>query len=489
MNVESTASRAGHGASERAKRVDSTFRLSLPFSERRVLLLVGDALAINGAVLAALYLWAWTGASAFTLGFVRARWYWFPILTALWWFLTFLGDLYDVSIASRRFEVTRRIGMVAAGLLIAYLAAYFFLPRDALPRLFILFFVMISLIDTLLWRWTYATVFTLPPFRCRVLIVGAGWAGNTIAKVLAEHSDTDYHVIGFVDDDPRKQGVEVAGFPVLNDSRDLVALVQARRIEKIVLAITHFMRGDLFQALMDCGTSGIHIVRMPVLYEQLTRRVPIEHIGRNWIIEAMNGLSALGRLALWAKRLSDIFLGLIGTLVFLILLPFIALAITLDCPGPIFYRQARLGRGGRPFRVWKLRTMVPNAEDDGKAQWAKEDDDRITRVGKLLRKTRLDELPQVLNVLRGEMSIIGPRPERPEFIAELQEQIPFYRTRLCVKPGLTGWAQVHYGYGNSVEDALVKLQYDLYYIRHWSLWLDLCILFKTVGVVLQCKGM
>jgi lipopolysaccharide/colanic/teichoic acid biosynthesis glycosyltransferase len=175
-------------------------------------------------------------------------------------------------------------------------------------------------------------------------------------------------------------------------------------------------------------------------------------------------------------------------MVLLVLLPFIALAIALDCPGPVFYRQVRSGRGGRQFQVWKLRTMVPNAEEEGKPQWATEEDERVTRVGRILRKTRLDELPQVINVMRGEMSIVGPRPERPEFIEELQERIPFYRTRLTIKPGLTGWAQIFYGYGSTVEDALIKLQYDLYYIRHWSLWLDLYVILKTVGVVLTLRG-
>jgi exopolysaccharide biosynthesis polyprenyl glycosylphosphotransferase len=216
--------------------------------------------------------------------------------------------------------------------------------------------------------------------------------------------------------------------------------------------------------------------------------VPVEHVERGWVVESMNNLQPLTRPSRWAKQGLDVALGIAGGAVLLVLLPFVALAITLDCPGPIFYRQVRSGLGGRPFRVWKLRTMVPDAEEEGRPQWAKEEDERITGVGRILRKTRLDELPQVINVVRGEMSIVGPRPERPEFIEELQERIPFYRTRLTVKPGLTGWAQIYYGYGNSVEDSLMKLQYDLYYVRHWSLWLDLYIILKTVGVVLRLRG-
>jgi exopolysaccharide biosynthesis polyprenyl glycosylphosphotransferase len=291
-----------------------------------------------------------------------------------------------------------------------------------------------------------------------------------------------------VDDDPEKQDATVASLPVLGSSHALLTLVQAQQVDEIVMAITHHLEGELVQALMDCRAAGVHVTRMPVLYEQLTRRVPVEHIERGWVIEVMNNLSAQHQLERWLKRLLDIALGLVGALIFLILSPFLALAITLDCPGPIFYRQMRLGLGGQPYQMLKLRTMVPNAEEDGEARWARVDDERITRVGRVLRKMRLDELPQVFNVLRGEMSIVGPRPERPEFIAGLQEQVPFYRTRLVVKPGLTGWAQIHYGYGNTVEDALIKLQYDLYYIRHWSIWMDLYVMSRTLEVMLRFRG-
>jgi exopolysaccharide biosynthesis polyprenyl glycosylphosphotransferase len=488
MGVKTQDLGSVHNAREQAEQPVVPFRVTLPFSERRALLTVVDALIVNGAVLAALYLWARVDGSAFELAFVRPRWFWFPLLTALWWLLAHLGDLYDVPVAGQRLEATQRIGWVGLGLLIVYLAVYFFLPRNVLPRWFFLFFMGIALTGVLTWRWAYATIFTLPSFRRRVLIAGAGWAGRTIAQALARHSNADYHVVGFVDDAPQKQGARVAGLPVMGSSRDLLAVVQAQRVDEVVVAVTHRMRGGLFQALMDCRAAGVHVIRMPALYEQLTRRVPVEHVERGWVIEAVNDLPTLHRPAQWVKRLLDVALGLVGALIFLFLLPFLALAITLDCPGPIFYRQLRLGLGGQPYRIFKLRTMVPHAEEDGQARWAAADDERITRTGRFLRKMRLDELPQVFNVLRGEMSIVGPRPERPEFIAELQERIPFYRTRLCVKPGLTGWAQIHYGYGNSVEDALIKLQHDLYYIRHWSPWLDLYVVLKTVGVVLRCGG-
>jgi exopolysaccharide biosynthesis polyprenyl glycosylphosphotransferase len=189
-----------------------------------------------------------------------------------------------------------------------------------------------------------------------------------------------------------------------------------------------------------------------------------------------------------AKRLLDLIIVFFALPVMLIFIPLVALAIKLDSPGPVFYRQVRCGRSGKPFMIYKFRTMYVDAERDGKARWATKDDPRITRVGRLLRKTRLDELPQVLNILQGEMSIVGPRPERPEFVEELKQVIPYYHTRLLVKPGLTGWAQVQFNYTSSVEDTVTKLQYDLYYIHRWTLWLDIYIMFRTISVVIGLKG-
>jgi len=488
MNVEAQITGVGQDTREQAERSAPAFRVVLPFSERRVLLILGDALLINSAVLVALYLWGRVDEYRFSTSFARAHWFWFPLLTGAWWLLAWLCDLYDVPVASRRSEIGRRIVLVVLGLVAGYLLLYFLSPRNALPRLFFLFFSGVVLAGTVLWRWIYVTVFTLPSLCRRVLIVGAGWAGRTLAQMLCEREPADYQVVGFVDDDPAKQGTAVVDLPVLGGSADLRSLVRACRADEVVLAITHEMRGELFQALLDCRAMGIQMIRMPDLYEQLTRRVPVEHINEGWVLDALNGPSALARLERATKRLLDLIFGLLGLIGLGLLIPFVALAIRLDDGGAVFYAQVRAGLNGKPFRVIKFRTMRSDAEDDGHPRWAQRDDDRVTRVGHFLRRVRLDELPQVFNVLRGDMSIVGPRPERPEFIAELQERIPFYRTRLVVKPGLTGWAQTHYEYGNSVEDALIKLQYDLYYIRHWSFWMDLYVIVRTIGVMLRFQG-
>jgi lipopolysaccharide/colanic/teichoic acid biosynthesis glycosyltransferase len=227
---------------------------------------------------------------------------------------------------------------------------------------------------------------------------------------------------------------------------------------------------------------------MPVMYEALTGRVPVEHVGRHWYVSLPVGATPPGRFYTAVTRTGDILFALLGLLLLAVVAPFVWLGNRLWSPGPLLYSQVRVGRAGSLYRIVKFRTMVPDAEKQTGAVWAKDRDPRITSFGNLLRRSRLDELPQVWNILRGEMGLIGPRPERPEFVAQLAEQIPFYRSRHAVKPGLTGWAQVRYRYGASVEDALIKLQYDLYYIKYQSLWLNLLILYKTVRVVIGMQG-
>jgi exopolysaccharide biosynthesis polyprenyl glycosylphosphotransferase len=206
------------------------------------------------------------------------------------------------------------------------------------------------------------------------------------------------------------------------------------------------------------------------------------------IFQMIEDKALFDRLKLGFKRLADLTLSALGLILILPVMFLVALSIRIDTAGPIFYRQIRLGRGGKPFSIIKFRSMLMNAEQDGKPRWATRRDKRITRVGAFLRRTHLDELPQLLNVLRGDMSLVGPRPERPEFIEQLQQKIPFYRTRLMIKSGVTGWAQINYDYGNTVEDAKIKLQYDFYYLRHWSMRLDVYILFQTFWKVFKFNG-
>jgi lipopolysaccharide/colanic/teichoic acid biosynthesis glycosyltransferase len=227
---------------------------------------------------------------------------------------------------------------------------------------------------------------------------------------------------------------------------------------------------------------------MAQLYEDQLRRVPVEHIEPSWLLTNFFDVAHSREVSPLAKRLMDLAVAAALGICGLVLWPFIALAILIDGGRPILYRQERLGRGGRPFTITKFRTMRPDAESDGRARWSSRSDPRITTLGRILRRTRLDELPNLLAVLRGDMSMVGPRPERQPFVEQLETEIPLYRARLTVPPGLTGWAQVNSPYGDSVTDAITKLEYDLYYIKHQSIWFDAVILLKTAGTILRLGG-
>jgi len=370
---------------------------------------------------------------------------------------------------------------------IAYLAIFFFVPTE-LPRGIVVYHGIASVALIALWRGAYIWLAPSAPFRRRALIVGAGISGRAIAKTIAEQFRAHYDLVGFVDDDPAKQGTTIVGLPVLGGHDELLALVRQNRVTEIILAITHGLSNNLFSAMLDAKEQGVQITPMSLLYEQITGRVPVEYVGDSWYVALPLDNASTSGVASGVKRAFDIVFACLGLLVFVVWLPFIVLAIRLDSRGTLFYSQTRVGQGGRIFTVRKLRTMVTDAERDGQAVWAQKNDPRVTRTGRFLRKTHLDEVPQLWNVLRGEMSIVGPRPERPEFVAQLEKQIPFYRLRHSVRPGMAGWALVRGGYVDSLEDARARVEYDLYYIKHQSFWLDLWILFRTVGQVLMFRG-
>ena len=462
--------------------------LSLQITERKTLLILGDVLLLNLAVLAGLWLGAERSQWSFTTLFVVERLYWFAGLTALYLLLAAANDAHSPRTTSDLATSFLALGITIGETLLVYLVIYFLSEPSSLPRHVIGFFSVISTALLLIWRWIYSVIFTSPVFQRRVIVVGAGWAGQTIVRLIREDLASYFAIAGYVDDDPAKQATCVEGLPVLGCGADLCRLAAEAGATDLVLAITHDIRGDLLRAVMACHEQGMRVLSMQLLYEQLARRIPVEHVGNNWFVVLPMEQNGGQRAYRAVKRLADLLIAGAGLLAFGLILPAVALAIKLDSPGPIFYGQQRSGQSGRSFRLLKLRSMRTDAEKDGQARWALPHDERVTRVGSFLRSSRLDEAPQLLNVLKGDMSLVGPRPERPEFIAQLQEEIPFYRTRLAVRPGLTGWAQVNYRYASSVQDALVKLQYDLYYVKHQSIYLDLIILLKTIGVVLTMRG-
>lgn len=456
--------------------------------EHRAVLILGDLVLVNVAVLLALGVWALRGDKDFGVAFLLSQSYWFILLSALWVVFASLNGLYDLvalgDLRSTSAALLRTVVWVVAG----YFAIYFWSPPNSLPRLVVFYQGAATILFVLIWRALYSSSLNHAPFRRRAIILGAGKAGRTIAATIQEHLNTHYQLLGFIDDDPQKLCAEIDGLTVLGNHKQLLRIACDMGVNEVVLAVTRDLPGDVFRTLLDVQEQGIEIVPMPVLYEQITGRVPVEHIGESWYVALPLGHASTGSFYPIIKRMLDLIVAAIGVVIFGILLPFIALAVRLDSPGPVFYGQERVGKGGRVFKVHKLRTMVADAERYGKAVWAQHNDPRVTRVGRLLRKARIDEWPQFVNILKGEMSAVGPRPERPEFVAQLEKLVPFYRLRHAVKPGMAGWAVVNFDYVDSIESARVRVEYDLYYIKHQTLWLDIVILFRMVGQVFALKG-
>ncbi|MFQ5596229.1 MAG: sugar transferase [Anaerolineae bacterium] len=459
----------------------------LQISERRTLLIAVDLLLVNFSVLVALALWTWRSSDVMSTRFVLSQAHWFILLTGLWLIVATITNLYDLGIAMDPMTSLHSLVWAMGLSLLIYVFIYFASPRGALPRLFMLYFTVLAFASLTAWRLTYSLVFHRGAFQRRTLVVGAGWAGIAIAEAIRENLNAGYQLVGFIDDDPAKQRRVIHGLPVLGSRDDMWELIDGRGVSDIILAITGEMHADLIHTLMTFQEHGVRVIPMAQLYEELTGRIAVEHVGSHWHIMLPLDHPGTGNIYPGLKRAFDVLVATAGLVVLAVMLPFIAVALYLDSPGPLFYTQERIGKGGKPFRILKLRSMVPDAEKNG-AVWAEEDDPRVTRVGRFLRRASLDELPQLLNVLRGEMSIVGPRPERPIFANRLAEEIPIYRLRHAVKPGMAGWALIHYGYSSSVEDALVKLQYDLYYIKHQSIFLDVVILLRTFGRVLALAG-
>jgi exopolysaccharide biosynthesis polyprenyl glycosylphosphotransferase len=460
----------------------------LQISERKTLLTSGDLVLVNGAVLFALWIWTLRDPRlSFSLPFILSQTHWFLILTALWLLSASLNDFYNLRLAADLRSVWLILLRITTLVFLIYVAVYFLSPRQSLPRGIVLYHCAATFGLVGIWRTIYAVLLGHPFFQRRAIVIGAGQAGRTIVQAIEEALPSEYQLVGYVDDDPSKQGQVIEGIPVIGSQWDLLALAKEKDISEIILAITHTVHGELIRAIMDCQGQGVQITLMPLLYEEITGRVPVEHIGDGWSLVLPLDHAAIGSFWPFFKRTMDILISGMGLIILILLLPILALAIYIDSPGPIFYTQERVGKGGRIFRLFKFRSMIPNAEASG-AVWAEENDPRVTRVGRFLRRTMMDELPQLINVFRGEMSIVGPRPERPIFAHQLADQIPFYRARHAVKPGMAGWALINYGYSSSVRDALVKLQYDLYYIKHQSIYLDLLILARTIGAMISFKG-
>jgi len=398
----------------------------------------------------------------------------------------YFADLYDSrSYADLRELFVRLVqGLGAASFSLAVL--YFWFPSLMIGRGVFLIAAVLIVAIVGGWRLAERWLRGRGP-RERLLLVGTGPHAVALARELFDRRlELGVDIVGFIDPDPSKVGTPVINPGVIGTIDQIPAIAAAHRVDRVVVSLAD-ARGKLpMDALLKMKLAGIRFDHLPSVYEEYTGKIAADNLRPSWFIFS-NGFQKKQWL-LVAKRMFDIAASVFGLLIGLPIMLLVAAAVKLTSKGPVFYHQTRVGQHGRPFVVHKFRSMRVDAEEGTGAVWASQTDSRVTPIGRFLRRARLDEMPQLWNVLVGEMSLVGPRPERPEFVERLTEQIPFYGERHVVKPGVTGWAQVRYSYGASIEDAMEKLQYDLFYAKNFSLAFDLVIVFDTVKIVLLRRG-
>jgi sugar transferase (PEP-CTERM system associated) len=398
----------------------------------------------------------------------------------------YLRDVYDFrkSFSSGQFFGRLAQGMVAATVVLCIM--YLVLPSLTLGRNIFLLSLLLSSVFLFIWHAFLRFYFDVRTPHTRLLVIGTGRLARELVAEILHHPELGMKVCGFVDEDPLLLGVSVVNPKVLGSAADLPRVVNEQNVDQIVVELED-RRGRLpIHELLSMKIRGVGIEDATSLYEKVTGKIALENLKPSWMIFNAGFNASEGMLL--QKRIMSVVLSSLLLLVFSPLVLLIMVLIKLDSKGPIFFGQERVGQDGHVFMLWKFRSMFDNAELESGPVWSPPNDDRVTRVGKILRRIRLDELPQLWNVLRGDMSLVGPRPERPCFIKELAALIPFYHLRHSVKPGVTGWAQINYRYGNSVRDAVEKLQYDLFYVKHMSWLLDFVIFFETVKTVLVRRG-
>lgn len=408
----------------------------------------------------------------------------------IWSFFSYVFDLYSLENIDY-FYTTLKYLMVASSLtILVYLASPWFTPELPDSKLPMFLFAFNLIVPLVIWRYVYSRLLNRPIFLKRVLVVGAGWSSKSLIDVFANGDAFNFHlgykVVGILDSHTKEAVYK--GVRIVNQTNDFFTLVRRLRIDEIIVEETSEKNNsNALRALTKCRMHNVEVTALSNFYERLTGRVLINSAAQDFHLAFPYNQSNFKRGYSTFSRTLDICFGLVGTLVFIFLIPVVYLANFFGSKGPLFYRQERVGLYGRTFYITKFRSMVVDAEKDG-AAWAQQNDRRITPVGRFLRRSRIDELPQAWNVLIGDMSLIGPRPERPVFVKQLKKEIPFYDNRHLAKPGITGWAQAIYKYGSNTEDALMKVQYDLYYLKNRSILMDIKVLLKTISVVVRFKG-
>jgi sugar transferase (PEP-CTERM system associated) len=452
---------------------------------RTSLLLLAEAAVVFGAIVGAVYLRLGIEDSHNELmlrqGFLKAA-----LATVFCLAAFYLFDLYDFIVMHDRRELVLRLIQALGLAWVALALAFYAFPQLMLGRGISLIALPLALGLMVSWRVSIHWLLGHPDFGEKILIVGSGSLAVEVAREMLDRPDAGYRIAGFVGTDPELLGKSLINPRVIGLTSDLEEVVRRENIDRIIVAMGE-RRGQLpTSELLQLSLAGtVNIEEGASFYERVTGRVSLNMIRPSWLIFSSRGRQA--RISGIARNIVHRIVALIGGLLSIPIAIGTAILIKLDSRGPILYTQERVGKNGSSFSVMKFRSMRTDAEKAGPV-WASADDDRTTRVGRFIRKTRIDEIPQFWNILRGEMDFVGPRPERPHFVSQLAEEIPYYNQRHLIAPGLTGWAQIKYPYGASIEDARQKLQYDLYYIKNQSLMLDAIILFETVKIILFGRG-
>ena len=455
-------------------------KIHLEISERKILLRIIDVVF----VLFSLYIVG----EAFSFSYFylnTSNFYWTIVLSVYLGFFGTVFELYNLQVASNQYQMVRSVILTSSSTVLFYLLTPILTPGLPSNRIQLVYFFLAVFFALLIWRFIYLRFFASKRFVKRVLFVCDSKSLNKMVKDLVI-VNPHYEVLGFVAanvEAENKSSYYKIPFDELED------FVYTNSLNEIVIA---FKRKDeisvsLYEKLLNLLEYGVVVREYDQVYEASTNRLPVTYLSKDFYKYFPFSRSNQNKLYLIVSRFIDILFSIIGISIGLVISPLLLLLNLFWNRGPFFYTQQRVGKNNVNFTIYKLRTMVKDAEKHG-AVFATTNDTRITPFGKFLRKTRLDEFPQFINILKGDMSIVGPRPERPIFVKQIAEKLPFYQTRHVIKPGLTGWAQVNHAYTDTIDDALIKLQYDLFYIKHRSVFLDINVLIKTIGTVLFYKG-
>ena len=461
----------------------SVNKMHFEISERKMILRIFDVLF----VLTALYI---TGnVFAFDYFVISTTNYYWTIVLAI--YINAFGtifEMYNLQVASNQFQILKSTLITVSTTVLVYLLTPFFSPELPSNRLQILLFFLVMFLSIFTWRMLYVKFLASTRFFQKAILICDQEQVQELIMGL-ENIDPNYKIIGFVNTDVSDKQNGEYHYVQRIIREDLFTFVKENGVSEIVIASqkTEGITPDLYLQLLHLLESGNIIREYTQVYESKTQRIPVQYMSRDFYSFFPFSRSNQNKLYLSIVRIFETVISLAGLAIGLVLLPLIVIGNAIGNRGPLFYSQQRVGKDGVVFEILKFRTMVKNAEKHG-AVFTTTNDSRVTVFGKFMRKTRIDEFPQFINILKGDMAVIGPRPERPVFVKEIAEIMPFYETRHVIKPGLTGWAQVNYSYGETIDDSLLKLQYDLYYIKHRSIYLDLNIAFKTITTVLFYRG-